>query len=121
MRRQGLTVLVVALALGGAGCDRGSDGQEVFQAELSGQNEVPVRGTAANGSAGITFDGTNVRFAIEVDDITEVLQAHIHSGAAGVNGPVRVFLFPPPPANAPLTVGFTTGEIRGQVRLVETN
>ncbi|HUG53205.1 MAG TPA: CHRD domain-containing protein [Vicinamibacteria bacterium] len=165
MRRQGLTVVLMALAAGGIGCDRGSDGQEVFQATLSGQNEVPVRGTAASGMAGITFDGTNVAFSIEVDDINEVTQAHIHSGAAGVNGPVRVFLFPPPPANAPTTNAFSAsersiltdgffvasdvsgvtfdqllnemragtayvnvhtrrfpgGEIRGQVRLVDTN
>lgn len=113
MRRQGLMVLSVALALVGGGCGgQGTDDAEVFQATLSGSNEVPVRDSAASGSAGITFDGTTVRFAIEVDDLANILQAHIHSGAAGVNGPVRVFLFPPPPATAATTNPFSTTEKR---------
>lgn len=112
MRRQGLMVLSVALALVGGGCGKGTDDAEVFQATLAGSNEIPARASAGVGSAGITFDGTTVRFAIEVDDITNVLQAHIHSGAASVNGPVRVFLFPPPPGNAPVTNPFSTSERR---------
>jgi hypothetical protein len=114
MRRQ-VIVLAAVVALGSVGCDRGTDGTEVFDATLSGQNEVPVRGTAASGSAGLVFDGTQVHYSIEVDDINSVLQAHIHSGAAGVNGPVRVFLFPPPPANAVTTNPFTTTEKRQMV------
>jgi hypothetical protein len=116
MRRQVLILSMAVLALGGVGCDKGSDGQEVFSATLSGQNEVPVRGTAAAGNAALYFDGTNVRYAIEVDSIVEVLQAHIHTGAAGVNGPVRVFLYPPPPANSAATIGFTA---TGKTILVE--
>lgn len=109
MRRQGLTILFVVLALGGVGCDKGTDNMEVFTATLSGANEVPVRPTAGSGTAGITFDGTNVRFSIEVDNMNEILQAHIHSGAAGVNGPVRVFLFPPPPATSASSIPFSAG------------
>jgi hypothetical protein len=104
--------LSVALALVGGGCDKGTDDAEVFTAALSGANEVPARNTAGAGSAGITFDGTTVRFAIEVDDIENITMAHIHSGAAGVNGPVRVWLFPPPPATAPTTTPFSTGDRR---------
>jgi hypothetical protein len=110
MRRQGLMALSVALALVGGGCNKGTDDAEVFTASLSGSNEVPVRPSAGSGSAGITFDGTTVRFAIEIDDISNVTQAHIHSGAAGVNGPVRVFLFPPPPARAATANPFSTGD-----------
>jgi len=112
MRSQGLMVLTLGLALAGAGCDKGTDDAEVFQATLSGANEVPARSTAGLGEAGLTFDGTTVRFAIEVDDIADITQAHIHSGAAGVNGPVRVFLFPPPPATSATNNPFSTSDRR---------
>lgn len=113
MRRQVLTVLVVVLAMGGVSCGKkATSGLEVFQASLSPANEVPARPTAAVGMAGITFDGTNVRYSIEVDDIDSAIQAHIHSGAAGVNGPVRVFLFPPPPAAGASTIPYSTTERR---------
>ena len=112
MRTQGLLVLGLGLALAFGGCDKGTDDAEVFQATLSGSNEVPARSTAGLGETGFTFDGTTVRFAIEVDDILDVTQAHIHSGAAGVNGPVRVFLFPPPPASAATSTPFSTADRR---------
>jgi len=75
------------------GCDKGTDGMEVFEAVLSTQNEVPVRSTAANGRAQFVSDGTTVHYTIEVDDINAVIAAHIHSAPAGVNGPIRVFFF----------------------------
>lgn len=75
------------------GCDKGTDGMEVFDAVLSPANEVPVRSTAANGRAQFVTDGTTVSYSIEVDDINAVIAAHIHSAPAGVNGPIRVFFF----------------------------
>jgi len=76
-----------------AGCSSATDGMEVFEAVLSPANEVPARGTAANGRVQYVSDGTTVHYTIEVDDITNVVAAHIHSGAAGVNGPIRVFFY----------------------------
>ncbi|HEY7514301.1 MAG TPA: CHRD domain-containing protein, partial [Vicinamibacteria bacterium] len=61
--------------------------------DLSGNNEVPVRPTAASGTAGFTIDGDTVHFSVVVQNFTSITQGHIHSGAAGVNGPIRVFLF----------------------------
>jgi hypothetical protein len=82
-----------ALGFVSTGCDKGTDGMEVFESVLSPANEVPVRSTAANGRAQYVTDGTTVHYTIEVDDITNVVAAHIHSAAAGVNGPIRVFFY----------------------------
>ena len=100
-------VIVSLSALALAGCNKATDGQTLFQATLSAANEVPARGSSANGAAGFTIDGDTVLFSIEANQIENVTMSHIHSGAAGVNGPVRVFLFKGP----------TTGTVNG--RLVE--
>ncbi len=94
---------VLALASAGAlcalsgfvatGCNNATDGMEVFESVLSASNEVPARGTAANGRAQYVSDGTTVHYTIEVDDIVNITAAHIHSAAAGVNGPIRVFFY----------------------------
>jgi hypothetical protein len=112
MRRFVVALSVVAVAaLGAAGCgDKGSDSVEVFQADLSGANEVPARGTAAHGSVGFTFDGTNLNYSVELDDTSGIDVGHIHSGAAGVNGPVRVFLYPAPPAPGVVSTPIVTSD-----------
>ena len=88
----GALALVVGLA--GVGGNDATDGLEVFRADLSPGNEVPARNSPATGTAGFTFDGTTVRFSVEVDDLGRTFMGHIHSGVAGVNGPVRVWLYP---------------------------
>jgi hypothetical protein len=92
--------LVLALGLAGWGCNDATDDLEVFRADLSGANENPARNTAASGTAGFTFDGTTVRYSVEIDDLSRTFMGHIHSGNATTNGPVRVWLFPVG-ANAP--------------------
>ncbi len=64
----------------------------VFAASLSGTSEVPPTTTTATGTATFTVNASSVDFKIEVQGITDVVAGHIHSGAAGVNGPVRVTL-----------------------------
>jgi len=68
-----------------------------FEADLSGAEEVPVRVTGAEGEATFKLnkDGTELKFRLEVEDINNVVQAHIHLGAPGVNGPVVAFLYGP--------------------------
>jgi len=58
--------------------------------ELSGKNEVPPVSTSATGSGtfSVTPDGT-IRGAVTTSGI-EGTMAHIHEGAAGANGPVRI-------------------------------
>jgi len=89
---------VVALAgLASVSCNNALEGKEAFIATLSGGEEVPARSTAANGTAQIFVEGNQITYAIEIDDITAITQSHIHAvpGAPGVNGPVRLFLYPP--------------------------
>jgi hypothetical protein len=86
--------LCVAIGLGMAGCNDATEDVQVFEAVLSGQSEVPVRSTAANGRAQFVSDGTTVRYSLEVDDINNMFMAHIHLAPAGVNGPIRVWLQP---------------------------
>ena len=89
---------VVALAgLASVSCNDALEGKEAFVATLSGGEEVPARGTAANGTAQIFVDGNQITYAIEIDDITAITASHIHIAAPGANGPVRLFLYPAPP------------------------
>jgi CHRD domain-containing protein len=95
-RSTAVLAMLVGIGLVASSCSKGSDGLTVWQADLVGANEVPARNTAASGTAGITFDGTTVSYSVELHNINNVLFGHIHSGAAGANGPVRVFLYPGP-------------------------
>jgi hypothetical protein len=60
-----------------------------FAATLSGANEVPLGDGDGSGTASISLnDATNqVCTRLEVRNIGDVTAAHIHRGAAGVNGP----------------------------------
>jgi hypothetical protein len=62
---------------------------------LSGAEEVPARATLARGTATLhrSDDGASLAFKLIVANITNVVQAHIHLGAAGTNGPVVAFLY----------------------------
>jgi CHRD domain len=69
------------------------DGLE-YKAKLAGANEVPPVSTAASGEFKIEFDAavTKGEFQLRLANMKRVTQAHIHCGAAGVNGPVVAFL-----------------------------
>jgi hypothetical protein len=62
---------------------------------LSGADEVPPRDTLARGVATfrLSADGTELGYRLVVANIQNVVAAHIHCGAVGVNGPVGVTLF----------------------------
>src|SRR5262249_44282396 len=86
-----------------------------FVARLSGGNEVPVPGGPAVGdpdgtaTALVRVQGARVTFGVDWQGITAPTLGHIHQGAAGVNGPVKVALFAAPlPAPAPATAGAVT-------------
>jgi aldose sugar dehydrogenase len=68
-----------------------------FVASLSGAEEVPARDTPAEGEAEFRLnkDGTELTFRLRVEDIENVVAAHIHLGASGVNGPIVAQLFGP--------------------------
>jgi hypothetical protein len=105
MRRVGFLLIVLALV---AGCDDNNPngpttGAMVFTAQLSPANEVPPISNAESSGRGfalITFNvprdnsgavsgGGTVTFEIQTSgfpDGTQAILAHIHPGAAGVNG-----------------------------------
>ncbi|WP_349409367.1 CHRD domain-containing protein [Pseudalkalibacillus sp. SCS-8] len=66
-----------------------------FVADLTGGQEVPPVRTNANGMAKFVADdyGNCIKFEMTVNDIRDFVQAHIHFGERGVNGPVLAFLF----------------------------
>jgi trimeric autotransporter adhesin len=68
----------------------------IFEAPLSGTEEVPAVDTQASGRAIMVFDPDTMTlyYRVTVTDITNITMAHIHMGAVGVNGPVVFTLFP---------------------------
>ncbi len=64
-----------------------------FRSHLSGGEEVPAVDSGGQGQAIFRVDGDQVHFKLIVANLTEITQAHIHCGPAGVNAPVLVFLF----------------------------
>ena len=63
---------------------------------LSGENEVPAVTTTAKGRVHLRLTADRILYSkIMVDQLEEgdaLRFAHVHLGAAGVNGPVRIFL-----------------------------
>jgi hypothetical protein len=105
-----LRVMSVALAVGVLACgDDGEPGSPVtsFTATLLGTNEVPPVTTTATGSAEFTVSEGQIEFTVNVTGIENALQAHIHTGREGQNGPVRLNLCgtPDPAPSPPCTSG----------------
>jgi CHRD domain len=98
MRRTIMLVLTAALAILALAPTASAD--DNFVAPLSGAQEVPPRDTPATGVAKFKLrdDGTALLFKINVENIDNVVAAHIHCGAVGENGPVGVTLFMGSPA-----------------------
>jgi hypothetical protein len=92
-------------------------------ARLRGANEVPPADPDGRGLALVRTGRQRVCFAVGWQRITPPIFAHIHRGAAGVNGPVVVLFFdvpeldpnrPMPPAQLPATVSAAAGCLDGQ-------
>jgi hypothetical protein len=68
-----------------------------FHAALNGGNEVPAGDPDGWGRADVSINDATDRVCtdLEVRSISAVTAAHIHRGAAGVNGPPVVNLDPP--------------------------
>ena len=64
-----------------------------FGARLKPSEEVPPTDSDGDGEVEFTLGRDRVRFKLEWEDLTsDVMAAHIHCAAAGVNGPVGVTL-----------------------------
>jgi hypothetical protein len=113
MKRAAAVMLMLALALTGCSSDQETptgpsiSGPLVFTAQLQAANEVPPVANAEAGARGavtITFDvprdvlgnisgGGTATFAVQLNSFplgTPAILAHIHTGAAGVAGPVFI-------------------------------
>jgi hypothetical protein len=66
---------------------------QVAMAALSGAQEVPANASTATGVVAVTTDSTLNTMTVHVNsDLAGVVGAHLHTGAAGVNGPVFINL-----------------------------
>jgi len=104
-----LGAFVLGLAvIGGAGA--GLNGN--WSDHLTGAEEVPVRDTRAQGQAifHLSDDGQSIDYRLIATSIDNVRQAHIHLGAAGVNGGIVAWLYPSAPP-ARLIPGRSSGTL----------
>jgi hypothetical protein len=78
-----------------------------WSTHASGAEEVPARDTNAQAQAifHLSNDGTELEYKLIASNIENVVQAHIHLGDAGFNGPIGVFLYGLVPANGGRTDG----------------
>jgi len=104
--RHGLRLAILMLLLTIAGCgDDATNPATDFQADLTGAQETPPVTTAATGSATISIEGDQIVYHVETTGLENVLVSHIHIGAPGVMGPVRLNL-----CNTPDTQPCQTGD-----------
>jgi hypothetical protein len=70
-----------------------------FRTHMTGGEEVPPNDSRAQGQTvfQVSSDGMSIHYQLNVANIENVTQAHIHLGAAGVNGPVVAWLYPSAP------------------------
>lgn len=69
-------------------------GVQVVHAPMSGAQEVPPVTTSASGIAAVTINTLTNRATIHLNStgVDDAVMAHIHTGAAGANGPVLIAL-----------------------------
>lgn len=85
--------------------------KRIYDAPLTGQDEVPPVQTSATGKAEFTAPANDtVKYRINITGISGATEAHIHSGQAGENGEVVVDLITPTSKNNDVSYGMT---IRG--------
>ncbi len=114
--------------------------RSTFGFDLCGTQEVPANNSTGIGAGLVSVDRrhTSLHYAALVDAMSStVTAAHLHKGAFGVNGPVRIGIAVPTPYSTNVvpiadsiwtflssdliymnvhTTNFPAGEIRGQVR-----
>lgn len=94
------------------GGNSGGNGDFNLGTHLTGDEEVftpvpPSTATPADSRAQgqaifrVSADGSTVDFRLIASNIDNAFMAHIHCGAAGSNGPIRMWLYPPSPPPMP--------------------
>lgn len=66
-----------------------------FNVNLSSDQEVPAVTSDATGEAHfmVSEDGESIEYTVSANGLYATMAGHLHSGAAGENGPVELFLF----------------------------
>ncbi len=107
MRNTLLSSLLFSVVLLAASCKKSDpaptpDPNVTFKAVINGASEVPANGSAASGTATLTFNTTTKIFtATTTFTGTTATVAHIHKGVIGVSGGV-IFAFATP-ITSPIT------------------
>jgi CHRD domain len=85
-----------------------------WQTHATGDNEVPANTSQAQAQANfkLSDDGLSLSYKLNVGNIENVTQAHIHMAPAGANGAIVAWLYPsgPPAVLIPGRSGGTLGE-----------
>ena len=111
MRRTALAVFAVVGAAAGCFAAPALADFAVVNATMKGANEVPAADPQATGSAWMILDSNTGRvcyWAITSGLTEPVTAAHLHAGAAGINGPIVIPFNPP---NHGFTIGCTTAAL----------
>lgn len=80
-----------------------------LQTLLDGDNEVPAGDPEGHGIAMVRASGHRIKYTVAWAGIGQPSMAHLHRGAAGVNGPVAVPLFM---SNVPGNIFAVAGVVR---------
>ena len=93
--------------------------KKTFVATLVGTSEVPAVSTTSAGKMTLVQEDTvNILYTLETTAPTDsVTMAHIHAGAAGVNGPIMVWFFPTEASRAPGPGTGTAARVNGILRV----
>lgn len=110
--KRGVTLAVTALALVAVGVALAAQNWSVG---LTGDQEIPPRDTKAHGQASFHLNktGDELRFKLNVANIENVVQAHIHCGTPTDNGPIAVWLYPNTTGGPALSTA--NGRIQGRI------
>lgn len=84
--------MMMLAAVAACGDDDTTEPATEFEAELSGDEEVPAVETTASGSATLSIEDGEIVYRVDVDDLENAFVSHIHVAPAGENGPVRMDL-----------------------------
>jgi hypothetical protein len=94
-----------------AGANSAAAGSTFLAAELSGANETAGGDPDGSGHAVVRIQDTQVCFLLSWSKLAQVVASHIHMGAAGANGPVKVGFFAGAlPANLTAVSGCVTSD-----------
>lgn len=69
------------------------DNDRFFKADLTGSKEVPPVRTNAEGIGLFHVDNKQIRYRLDINGLTDIIEANIEVGRRNINGPVVVHLF----------------------------